>query len=757
MLNFFYKDEKFLRFQVFNFVNVFISSLYYNDSLILKFPKLINFFNKRFSSSLTTLSVNEIVNEDINSINTSSHKFDKKQRSNIYGQNFKKSKNKLSKHKIKNSVQIENVNLFDNTSDDLFTQDLLNRSSNKPRKVGHKNKKQYKDKIEILDNKNLSKNSNQYQEIISELKSDNLEKIISLTKNLTIQELSRKMNIPEAEIITYLFLNKGISATINELLDLSTIRNIAENYNYTIVEIASDDNLLKYQSKQLNNSSNNIIRSPIVTILGHVDHGKTTLLDAILKTNLVTKEQGGITQSISGYEVNWSNALHSHSLIFLDTPGHESFQKMRLRGAKVTDIILLVIAIDDGIKPQTIEVIDYIKQLSLSSIVVITKSDKLSNNLEKIKQDLASYDLLCEELGGNIPMIEVSAISGHNIDILLSKICLLADKKNFLADPSVLATGTILEAYLDKKQGPIANIVVQNGTLHIGDIVAAEYIYGRVKSITNNSGVKIKLAGPSSLVKVLAFNNVPEAGSTFSIYASEKDAKAYCVKYSGLNKVDNKLKSLDTRITLDQLSDSKQLKIILKTNSQGTLEAILNLLGNISQSKVQINIVFANCGDVSNNDIELAIATSAIIVAFDVNIPNQIKRLLKQHKIIFTIFNIIYDLLNYVETLMLDLIEPEYDEVLVGQAVVKTVFNMHKGYVAGCIVTDGKLNIKSYIHVYRNKLIVYQGFISSLKQMKSDVNEVSAPNECGLMADFDLWKNNDIIKAHDLISQEKTL
>nr|YP_010619472.1 Translation initiation factor 2 [Xiphosiphonia pinnulata]WAX03485.1 Translation initiation factor 2 [Xiphosiphonia pinnulata] len=743
------------KIKVFNTINSFVNLSYYDDVLSLKKPKLLNIIGSRHFLSTSKININTSLKENVGSVTNSLSKFEKKHRVSSYEQDsnkLKKSKVKLIKNKRKTSDDIEDVKLFVNTSDDAFSQDLLNRSSTKLPKINAKNKKKYKLKVDVSASDNIGDFQSQQDVNLTQL-----DKSIILNKPLSIQDLSLQICVPEAEIITYLFLNKSISATINHVLDVSIIRCIAENYGFTIIELPSSQKIDDRQQQNISSSSMSITRSPVITILGHVDHGKTTLLDAILKTNLVSKESGGITQAISGYEVVWNYNLQQTKLIFLDTPGHESFSKMRFRGAKVTDIVLLVIALDDGLKPQTVEAINYIKDMSLDCIIVITKSDKSLSNLSNIKQNLANYNVLCEEWGGDIPLVEVSAINGENINLLLSTICSLSSTKNFTANPQDLATGTILESYVDKKQGSVANVLIQNGTLKLGDIIVSENLYGKVKSITDASNVKIKSSGPSSIVQVLGFTDVPQAGLVFCVFNNEKNAKEYCLNHSNVKQLDIALKSLNTRITLDDGLEIKQLKLILKGNTQGVLEAILDLLSNISQSKVQINIISASFGNISNSDVQLAVATGSFIVAFNVNILSHINSLLKKYKINVKVFHVIYDLLEYVKSMMLNLIEPAYDKILIGNATVQTVFNMNKGYVAGCIVNEGKINQNSYIHVYRNNSIIYQGFILSLKRMKNDVEEVIAINECGLMSDFELWQNLDIIQAYNLVAKEKTL
>nr|YP_009398258.1 translation initiation factor 2 [Thaumatella adunca]ARW67444.1 translation initiation factor 2 [Thaumatella adunca] len=738
-------------------INIFNSfyNLEYNDTILkLANPKLIYFFNLSSNNLSNVINVNNIATDIVNTKLSTPSKFEKKYKTNSQDNvETKKNKNKLIKKKRKNSDHIENEELFIDTQDEVFTQEPLSLSSLKSRKNNNKYKKKSKFKGDnnILDvdliniDQQMSNNSN-------------MQKSIIVSDHLTIQELSLKLCIPEAEIITYLFLTKGISATINKVLDINIIRLIALHYGFNVLEknvLNQSNNIINEQQSVY--SSSNIKRPPIITILGHVDHGKTTLLDSILKTNLVTKESGGITQAISGYEIEWTYHLKSQKLIFLDTPGHESFKTMRLRGAKVNDITLLVIALDDGIKPQTIEAINYIKEMNLSCIVVITKADKLSYSFEKIEKDLVNYDIIPEALGGDVSIVEVSALTGQNIDLLLSKICMLSLSKNLFADSMKLASGIILEAYLDKKQGPIANIIIKNGTLKLGDIIVSANLSGKVKSIKNLSNLKIQSSGPSSIVQVLGFNIVPEAGLMFEVVKKEKNVKEYFLKHSNNRNFNKLLNSLNTRLTLDVNSSIKQFQIILKTDTQGSLEAIIELLSNIPQSKVQINITFANFGDISNSDIKLALATKASILAFNVSCSSQINALLKKYKVICKNFNVIYDLFKYVKSFMLDLVEPEYEKNLIGHAIVQTVFKMNKGCVAGCFVNEGKLNKTCYINVYRQGNMIYEGFITSLKRMKNDVDEVSLNNECGLMSEYTLWQESDVIDAYELVSKDKSL
>lgn len=747
----YYSEFKVKAFDLIYFSNLFEC---HDEILVLQKPRLITESVDYLDNRSSKMSLNVLNDVKVHVTN----KFDKKYKSSSQDNDSTQSrryKNRSIKSKRKNSEELSDVKILSRTSDVLFTQESLDKPNPKSRKV----KRRQKSTLIAYDSQSAVRNN-----LIEKVNGDftdnpGLDKNFIISQPMTVHELSRKVNIPETEIITYLFLNEGITLTINELLDVDILSKIAKNYGFNLVEDSFDNCSPVSVDNILENTVNSVQRPPIIAVLGHVDHGKTTLLDSILKTHLATKENGGITQAISGYNITFNHNFKDYKLVFLDTPGHESFKSMRLRGARITDIILLVIAIDDGVKPQTLEAIQYIKQMNLSCIIVITKADKLSDNLDKIKQDLCKEQLICKDLGGSIDLIEVSAMSGKNIDKLLSLICVLSENKKLLANPANLAFGTIIESYLDKKKGPVANVIVHDGTLKVADKVVADNFYCKIKSIIDKSGKRVSSIGPSSIAQVLGFTKVPLAGSTFSVCKNEKQAKQMSLEHSGTHSFDALTKFLNTRITSQGKSTTNQLNLIIKTDTQGSFEAILDLLLNISQSKVQINIINSNScfGVISTNDIDLAVTTNSSILGFNVNMTSQITNLLKKSKIDFRNFNVIYDLFEYVQELMLSLVELEYDYILVGTATVKTIFKMNRGFVAGCLVDTGKLNKNCYIHVKRNSSIVYQGFIISLKQIKNDVTEVVAFNECGLMANFTLWQQFDRIEAYEVVAKEKTL
>lgn len=722
--------------------------VYSSEILYLRFPKLIsNYSNTKFYDKNSTNKLNQFIhaknkNEDNSkkyTINLS-NKLDKNERKYKNRLNLEETleskKNKLDKKVRKNSI-LNTENFFIDDSIDL---DIKNSDTYKI------NKYRKKEKNKNINNSSLIFNHNTIT-----------KRAVNLSSALSIQDLSSKLNIPEAEIIKYLFL-QGISVTVNDIIDIVIAKKIALHYSFEIIENNIENIHLKIQNNNLNFNNQPTRRPPVITIFGHVDHGKTTLLDSIMKTNLVNQEYGGITQAINGYEIELRYNSELYKLVFLDTPGHEAFMSMRLRGAKITDIALLVVAADDGLKPQTIESIKYILSMELAYIVVINKIDKSDIDLFKIKEELSTYNIVSEEWGGNAQIVEVSALNGQNIDILLSKICLLVELQNLKADFTQFAEGTILEAYLDKKKGIVARALVQQGTLKMGDLIVAGTIYGKVKNLLDISNKQLTNAYPSSIVQILAFSLPPESGSKFIVVNNEKEAKQLINANSNTSlEIKEKLKKLNKKIAISTNNKIKQLNLILKTDTQGALEALMSSLIQIPQKKVQINLINANVGNFSYTDIELALTSGSILIGFQVDTSNDINNLVKQHNLNLKKFNVIYDLLNYIQDYMLSLVDLEYEYIFIGSALVQNIFSVNKGYVAGCIVNEGILKKMSYIYVYQEDNLVYSGFLTSLKRVKNDVNEVTLKNECGVMCNYNDWKIRDVIKAYDLKPKEKSL
>nr|YP_010904076.1 translation initiation factor 2 [Caulacanthus ustulatus]WCH57327.1 translation initiation factor 2 [Caulacanthus ustulatus] len=677
-----------------------------------------------------------------------------------YKNDIRKNKIKLRK-KTRSQINLNNDDLFlDNKnfiSSNVSQEHNIDISLDKNSKV---NKKKYKYKFQ----KNLLDiDSNQV--VSSKLYQDTqlVDKNIILNKPLSIKDLSKKLHITEASIITWLFL-QGISVNINQVVDTSIAIEVAKNYGFTV--IYEDQNNTENFSKDIINDtelnlSQAFSRAPIITVFGHVDHGKTTLLDSIRKTNLVTSEVGGITQSIKGYKVEFDYLSSKEKLVFLDTPGHEAFSHMRLRGAEVTDLALLVVSADDGLKQQTIEAINHILSRKIPYVVAINKIDKANINLKKVKQQLGEYNILDKKWGGNNDIIEVSALMSTNIDKLLNALCNLSQTLNLQANYDSLAKGTILESHIDKKTGSVANLLVQNGTLQKGNIIVVGNIYGKVKSLTDSCGDKISEARPSDVINMWGFSSTPQAGLKFKVVQTEKLAKTLVSQNMDDTISSNCSNLLNTRVTLDSYKRQSKLKIIniiLKANTQGSLEAIISSFADIPQEKVQLNILAVDSGSISNKDVELAAASQSIILGFNINLDARTQYLADKLNIKINVFKIIYSLLDFVKYYMLNLVDLEYDKSLIGQATVQTVFSMNKGTVAGCRVDSGKLKRKLNMNIYRNQNLLYSGIIDSLKRLKNDVEEVSIGNECGVMCiDFHGWQRLDIIKVYELVEKVKTL
>jgi translation initiation factor IF-2 len=592
------------------------------------------------------------------------------------------------------------------------------------------------------------------------------ENKISLNSSLNIQELSSILLIPEAEIIKWLFL-QGISVTVNQIIDTSILQSIAEHYGFTIENENHNNTILDTEQFASINESNEFLeyRAPIVTILGHVDHGKTTLLDAICKTDNVNFEAGGITQAISTHEIEIENQSIKKKIVLLDTPGHEAFSDMRIRCAQVTDICILVIAADDSLQPQSIEAIKYIQSNHIPFIVVINKIDKSNVNILKVKEDLTQYNIISKDWGGDTPMVEVSALTNTNIDLLLDTIIKLAELQELKANTLTNARGSILDAYLDKSKGPVATILIKNGTLKIGNFIIVDNFIAKIRAIFNTKQLKLDSAGPSSIVEIWGLSNIPISGSIFETTYDEKQAKKIISDTTSLNyKIISQGKNLNNRVRLDSTKKNKlkvsneQINLILKTDTHGSIDAIIQAFTKIPQQKVQLNILSITVGKISESDLQLASISKSILVGFNITQDNNIKIMAEKLGIVICNFKVIYDLINYIQEQMLYLVKIEYQEVIIGLAIVENIFNVSKGLVAGCIVQSGQLKHTAYIRIKRNKTIIYDGKINSLKRVKEDVQEVKSVNECGiLISNFSQWERKDEIESYELIPKEKTL
>ncbi len=579
---------------------------------------------------------------------------------------------------------------------------------------------------------------------------------VVISNPLTVQELSQAFIVSETEIIKKLFF-KGIVVTLNNCIDLQTCITLGQEFGIE-VQVNSktqEDHDEKVLIKELDVSKTQP-RPPIITVMGHVDHGKTTLLDKIRKTQVAQKESGGITQKLGAYEVDIQYKNENRKLVFLDTPGHEAFSGMRNRGIKVTDIAILVVAADDGVRPQTLEAINCIKKAGVPLIVAINKIDKEDANVENIKQELSKYDLISESWGGDTLMVPISAKQGTNIDTLLEMVLLISEVENFRANPDAHAEGTILESHIDRTKGPIASILVQNGTLKIGDIFVSNDVIGKIRGIIDSNGEKRTVALPSSPVLIWGLSKPPITGDLFSIYSNEKEAKLAVQSNQTSMEKTTSSPILKDNYYVSEVNVKGIINVIIKADIQGSLEAIISTLNKMSTPEVPIKILYASPGEITATDIEFANTSSAQILSFNTTLAPGAIKASKIYNVLIKEYNVIYDLFDYIQDLIDTFIGPEYDEQLIGAAVVKNIFPLGKSYVAGVKVLEGKIVRSSHIKVIRNNQIVYQGILSSLKRLKDEVLEVKEPLECGIfLKEFDSWQEGDTINAFNLVEKKK--
>jgi translation initiation factor IF-2 len=591
-----------------------------------------------------------------------------------------------------------------------------------------------------------------------EFESDLLVKpeLVTISDSLTVQELSKLFVVNETEIIKNLFL-KGIIVTLNNYIDVQTCIILGQDFGVQVqIGEQNEDNTknkIALKNVDLNNTQP---RPPIITVMGHVDHGKTTLLDKIRKTQVAQKESGGITQKLGAYEVDIAYKEEKRKLVFLDTPGHEAFSGMRNRGIRVADIAVLVVAADDGVRPQTIEAINCIKKAEVPLIVAINKIDKEDANIDNIKQELSTYGLISESWGGDTLMVPISAKQGTNIDALLEMILLLSEVENFTATPESPAEGTILESHIDRTKGPVASILVQNGTLKVGDIFVSKDVIGKIRGIVSSTGDKLVSALPSSPVIIWGLSKPPLTGDLFSVYLNEKEAKlAVQDAQMNLEKTPN-ISLLKDNSFVSELNQKGVLNLIIKADIQGSLEAIIMTLNKMSLPEVPIKILYASPGEITETDIEFAHTSSAQILSFNTTLAPGANKAAKMHNVLIKQYNVIYDLFDYVQEVIDEFVGPQYDEQFIGSAIVKNIFPLGKSYVAGVKVGEGKIIRSCHIKIVRNNQIVYQGILDSLKRLKDEVLEVKEPLECGIfIKEFDTWQENDVVKAFNLVEKKK--
>ncbi|MDH5405719.1 MAG: translation initiation factor IF-2 [Candidatus Aminicenantes bacterium] len=567
-----------------------------------------------------------------------------------------------------------------------------------------------------------------------------------LSEGVNVKELSAKLQTKSKNVLKSL-LNMGVIASINQTLDRDIALEVCRQFGYEAEVISFEEEVA--QEEKVEGEKEVVARYPVVTIMGHVNHGKTSLLDAIRESNIIAKETGGITQHIGAYQVK----VGERGIVFLDTPGHEAFTRMRARGAKVTDIVVLVVAADDGVMPQTLEAISHAKAAEVPIIVAINKIDKPEAKAAKAKQQLSKHGLLAEDLGGDTVCVEISAKKKVGLQLLLEMILLVADLLELKASPKALGKGSVLEAKLDKARGPVATVLIQDGIVKVGDHFVMGAVYGKVRAMFNELGQKIITAAPSTPVEIIGLQSVPKAGDFFQVVRDE--LKARQISNYRQSKLRERSLVRPSRLTLDQLfhrmkeGTTKELPLVLKADVQGSVEVLSEALSKLSSDKVKINIIYSGPGAITESDILLASASNAIVIGFNVRPEKKAKELAEAEKVDIRLHTVIYSITNEIKNAMVGMLEPTFQELYLGRAEVRETFRIPRfGIVAGCYVADGKITSDAEIRLLRDNVVIYEGKIGSLKRFKDDATEVKSGLECGLrIANFNDIKVGDVIEA----------
>ncbi len=585
--------------------------------------------------------------------------------------------------------------------------------------------------------------------------------IIKVSEFMSVSELARLMEAEASEIIKKC-MELGMMVSINQRLDMDTITLLAGEYGYAVAPLAEfGEDLLEQLEKEESEEETNLVRRPpVVTIMGHVDHGKTSLLDYIRKSNIIAGEAGGITQHIGAYEVLTDDGK---PITFLDTPGHEAFTAMRARGAQATDIVILVVAADDNVMPQTIEAISHAKAANVPIVVAINKIDKPGANPDNIRMQLSKHDVLVEQWGGKHQCVEISAKTGQNIELLLDNVLLEAEVLDLKSNPERLARGVIIESELDRGKGVVATVLVQSGTLKVGDPFIAGSFSGKVRSMFDDHGRKVKQAGPSKPVAVLGFAGMPQAGDSMIVLQSERDTREISQKRQQLQREHERWRSHPR--TLDEISKQiqkgqvRQLFVVLKADVDGSIEAITDTLISLGTDEVAVEIIHRGVGAISESDVLLASASSAIIIGFNVRPTSKARELAAKESVDIRLYDVIYDIVNDIKAALEGFLAPAISEELTATVEIRQVFKVPKvGNIAGCYVTSGKISRSDRVKVYRDDRLIHDGQLSSLKRFKDDVREVATGFECGLaLANYDDIKVNDILEAYKVVETKRTL
>ncbi len=686
--------------------------------------------------------------------------------------------NKKKRKRIRKDVKLDDVKPSDNSNGN-------NNNTNRPHKPGggnHNNRlprrpqteltdeevsKQIKETLEKLTNKGVKSKASKHRRDkrkerremeAMEMEAMEKDKTLHVTEFVTVNELASLMDVAVTEVISAC-MSLGIMVTMNQRLEADTIQLVADDFGYDVV-FSNVEEDLEVEDETEDTAEDLVSRAPIVTVMGHVDHGKTSLLDYIRKANVIAGESGGITQHIGAYNVKLENG---QQITFLDTPGHEAFTAMRARGAQVTDIAIIVVAADDQVMPQTREAISHAQAAEVPIIFAINKIDKQTANPEKVKEQLAGMNLLVEEWGGSIQSQDISAKQGLNVEELLEKVLLEAEILDLKANPKRLAVGTVVEASLDKGRGYVSTILVQNGTLRVGDYLVAGSNHGKVRAMLDERGKPVKEAGPSTPVTILGLDGAPTAGDKFRVFEDERDAKQVATKREQLQR--EQTIRTQKHITLDEigrriaLGDFKELNIILKGDVDGSVEALTDSLQKLSTEEIHINILHKGVGQITESDVLLASASDAIVIGFNVRPGASAKEIAEREEIEIRNYSIIYDAINDVKEAMEGMLSPELKEQVMGNIEIRETFKVSKvGTIAGCMVLDGKVTRNSKIRLVRDGVVIHDGELASLKRFKDDVKEVTKGYECGLnIKNYNDIQVGDIIEAYETVEVKKKL
>ena len=643
-----------------------------------------------------------------------------------------------SQSKTQNNQQSAN-----NKPNNKGNQNHNNSNNNKNNKNNNSNGKNNKN------NKNNKKNNKQpKQEEPKEIPSK-----ITYQEGITVGELADKLNVDSSAIIKKLFL-LGVMANINQSLDEESLELIVDEYGVELEkEIIIDEQDLSVYFEDEIEDENTVERPAVVTIMGHVDHGKTTLLDSIRHTQVTAGEAGGITQHIGAYQI----VNEGKKITFLDTPGHAAFTTMRARGAQVTDITILVVAADDGVMPQTIEAINHAKEANVPTIVAVNKVDKPTSNPDRVMQELTEYGLVPEDWGGDTIFVPLSALSGEGIDDLLEMIVLTSEVQELKANPSKHAVGTVIEAELDKSRGPSASLLVQNGTLNVGDALVVGNTYGRIRAMVNDLGKRITSAGPSTPVEITGINDVPQAGDRFVVFKDEKQARRIGEARHDANvlqqRQESKSVSLDNLFEQMKQGEMKDLNVIIKGDVQGSVEALAASLMKIDVEGVNVRIIHTAVGAINESDVTLANASNGIIIGFNVRPDTGAKRAAEAEGVDMRLHRVIYNVIEEIESAMKGMLDPEFEEKVIGQAEVRQTFKVSKvGTIAGSYVIDGKITRNAGVRVIRDGIVQFEGELDTLKRYKDDAKEVAQGYECGITIEkYNDLKEGDIIEAFEMV------